>query len=120
VDVLVNGKLAVNSGMPQSNLGEREASGYLYLARGTYNIAVVPTSMGIDEALLGPLDVPVVAGHRYTVVVLGQVDEASHTPLVIDETAAYQQAGVAPSSVGQISVNNVRGARPAPTRRKRS
>jgi uncharacterized surface protein with fasciclin (FAS1) repeats len=110
-DVFVNGQLAVNGGMPQANLGEREVSGYLYLAPGTYSIAVVPTGMGIDKALLGPLDVPVVAGHRYTVVVLGQADEASHTPLVLDETAAYQQAGLSSSSAGHISINNVKGAR---------
>ena len=64
VDVYVNGKVAVNGGMPQDNLVARQASGYLYLVPGTYSIAIVPTGMGIDKALFGPLDVPVVAGHR--------------------------------------------------------
>jgi hypothetical protein len=109
--VLVNGKVAVNGGMPQDNLVALQASGYLYLAPGTYGIAVVPTGLGIDKAVLGPLDVPVVAGHRYTVVELGQVDEASHTPLVIDETEAYRKAGVSPGNSGHITVNNVKGAR---------
>jgi hypothetical protein len=109
VDVFVNGKLAVNGGMPQIKLSEAEASGYLYLTPGTYSVAVVPTGKGIDQALIGPLDVPVAAGHRYIVVVLGQKDEQSHTPLVIDETAAYQQAGLSPETWGQITINNVRG-----------
>jgi hypothetical protein len=109
-EVLVNGKVAVNGGMPQVNLGSLEASGYLYLAPGTYSVALVPTGKGIDEALLGPLDVPVVAGHRYTVVALGQADEASHTPLVIDETEAYQKAGLSPESWGQITINNIKRA----------
>src|SRR5690349_3263405 len=83
--VFVNGKVAMNGGMPQDNLVGSQASGYLYLVPGTYSIAIVPTGMGLDKALFGPLDVPVVAGHRYTVVELGQADESSHKSLVIDE-----------------------------------
>ncbi len=72
-------------------------------------MALVPTGKGLDQALLGPLDVPVAAGHRYTVAMLGQVGDAHHTPLVIDETAAYQAVGATPTSFGHISINNIKG-----------
>jgi hypothetical protein len=41
---------------------------------------------------------------------LGQADEKQHTPLVIDETAAYQKAGLSPSMLGHITINNIKGA----------
>ena len=44
----------------------------------------------MSSALLGRLEVPVTAGHSYTVVVLEQKDEASHKALIIDGTAACQ------------------------------
>jgi Fasciclin domain len=109
-DLLINGKVAVNGGRPQVNLGGVDGTSYLYLVPGTYSVALVPTSKGIDQAFFGPLDVPVVAGHRYTVVVLGQADEKRHKPLVIDETEAYQKAGVSPSTMGHILINNIKGA----------
>jgi len=110
VDVFVNGAVAVNGGMPQANMIALNISGYLYLVPGTYSVAVVPTGKDLTQALLGPLDVPVAAGHRYTIVVLGQVGDAHHTPLVIDETAAYQAVGASPSANGHITVNNIKGA----------
>jgi len=110
VDVFVNGAVAVNGGMPQANMIALNISGYIYLVPGTYSVAVVPTGKGLDQALLGPLDVSVVAGHRYTVVMLGQANEPRHTPLVIDETAAYRKAGASSSANGHITVNNIKGA----------
>jgi hypothetical protein len=110
VDVLVNGKVAVNGGMPWANLGPLDSSGYLYLAPATYSVALVPTGKEIGQALLGPLDVPIAVGHRYTVVMLGQADERQHTPLVIDETAAYQKAGLTAGTWGEIAINNVKNA----------
>jgi len=110
VDVVVNGAVAVNGGMPQANMIALNISGYIYLVPGTYSVAVVPTGKGLAQALLGPLDVPVAAGHRYTVVMLGQANEPRHTPLVIDETEAYRKAGTSPSANGHITVNNIKGA----------
>ena len=108
VDVLVNGEVAVNGSVPLTDLGF-VVSGYLYLTPGTYSVTVVPTGEGVEEALMEPIDVNVEAGHRYTVSVLGQADEPSHTPLVIDETAAYQAIGALPSENTQIVINNIRG-----------
>jgi Fasciclin domain/Domain of unknown function (DUF4397) len=109
VDVVVNGAVAVNGGRAQAHLRALFPSGYLYLTPGTYSVALVPTGKGLAQALLGPLDVPVVAGHRYTVAMLGQVGDAHYTPLVIDETAAYQAVGATPTSFGHISINNIKG-----------
>jgi uncharacterized surface protein with fasciclin (FAS1) repeats len=110
MEVYVNGKVPVDADVPLSYLGAGGVSRYEYLAPGTYRVAVVPTGMGIDKAFLGPLDVPMVAGHRYTIVALGQIGDAHHTPLLIDETAAYLKAGGTPSSAGHITINNVKGA----------
>jgi WD40 repeat protein/uncharacterized surface protein with fasciclin (FAS1) repeats len=110
VDMLLNGKLTVNGGVTQANLGALNVGGYQYLTPGTYSVAIVPTGQGIDKALLGPLDVPIAAGHRYTLVMLGQADEKQHTPLVIDETEAYQKAGLTAGTWGEIAINNVKNS----------
>jgi uncharacterized surface protein with fasciclin (FAS1) repeats len=109
VDVYVNGRLAVNAGVPMTGLGPLDWSGFLYLAPGTYSVALVPTGQGLDHAFLGPLDVTLAARHRYTVAALGQADEASHPPLVIDETAAFQAAGRSPANTAIGWINNTRG-----------
>jgi uncharacterized surface protein with fasciclin (FAS1) repeats len=109
MDVYLNGTVPVVADAPLSHLGAGNASRYEYLEPGTYPLAVVPTGQDLSKALLGPLDVPVAAGHRYTVVVLGQKDDASHQALVIDETAAYQAIGAQPTDAAHISVNNIKG-----------
>jgi uncharacterized surface protein with fasciclin (FAS1) repeats len=109
MEVYVNGKVPVDADVPLSYLGAGSVSRYEYLAPGSYSVAVVPTGMGVDKAFLGPLDVPMVAGHRYTVVALGQADEASHKALVIDETDAYQAIGATPAGDAHITVNNIKG-----------
>lgn len=110
VDIVVNGQVAVNGGVAQADLGSGAVSGYLYLAPSTYQVAVVPTGQDNMQALLGPLAVPVVAGHRYTLAVMGHAEDAHHTPLLIDETAAYLKAGAAPTSSAHLTINNVKGA----------
>ena len=101
VDVYVNGQVVVNGGVAQ-----------IKLAPGTYHVALAPSGQGLDHPFLGPLDVPVAAGHRYTVVALGQKEDATHKALVIDETAAYQAInGNPPDSLhtAHITVNNIKG-----------
>jgi len=109
MDVLMNGKVPVTAGVPIS-LAAGDVSRYEYLTPGTVRVAVVPSGMGMDKAFLAPLDVKLEAGHRYTLVVLGQPDEPTHKSLLIDETKAYQKAGGTPSSTGHITVNNIKGA----------
>jgi uncharacterized surface protein with fasciclin (FAS1) repeats len=110
VDMLIDGKLTVNGGVTQANLSALDVSGYQYLMPDTYSVAIVPTGQGLDKALLGPLDVPIAAGHRYTLVLLGQLGEKTHTPLLIDETEAYQKAGLTADTWGEIAINNVKNA----------
>ncbi len=109
MDVYLNGKVPVNAGVPLSYLGAGGVSRYEYLAPGTYRVSIVPTGMGSDKTFLGPLDVTLAAGHRYTVVALGQAEEASHKALVIDETDAYQAIGATPDGDAHITVNNIKG-----------
>ena len=109
VDLLVNGEVPVNGGMPQTNLGGADIGGYLYLDPGTYSVALTPTGQDITQALLGPLDVAVEAGHRYTLAMLGQRGDPNTRPMLIDETAAYQSIGKSPVDSAHISINNVKG-----------
>ena len=108
MDVFMSGKVPVTADVPMS-LGAGDVSRYEYLPPGTVRVAVVPSGMGIDKALLAPLDVTLSAGHRYTLVVLGQPDENDHPGLLIDETEAYQKAGAVRSSSRHLTVNNVKG-----------
>ena len=109
MDIQVNGKVPLVADVPLT-AQQGDVSRYEYLTPGSYRLAVVPTGQDTSKALLGPLDVTVVAGHRYTVVVLGQKDEATHKALVIDETAAYQAIGAKPTDAAHITVNNLKGA----------
>src|SRR5437764_8561348 len=72
IDTYVNGQIAVNGGVPMAHLRPLGWTGYLYLTPGTYSVALVPSGQGMDQALVGPLDVTVAAGHRYTLLPLGQ------------------------------------------------
>ncbi len=74
MDVYLNGKVPVTAGMPIS-LGAGDLSRYEYLPPGTVSVAVVPSGMGIDQALLAPQDLSLEADHRYTLVVLGQPED---------------------------------------------
>ena len=110
MDVYIDGKVPVVAGIPLAHVGFRPTR-YEYLAPGTHTVAVAPTGQGLGQALLAPLDVPVVAGHRYTVVVLGNKEDASHKALVIDDTAALQAIGAKPTDLVDISVNNLKGVK---------
>jgi uncharacterized surface protein with fasciclin (FAS1) repeats len=100
----------MNGDRPLADIPAGNWSGILYLQPGTYQVAVVPTGKGVAEALLGPLDVPVAAGHMYTVVMTGQMEDSRYKPLVIDETAEAMKLGAKPTDAVRILVNNVAGA----------
>lgn len=110
IDVLLNGEIAMNPGQPQANIPCCQFTGYMYLEPGTYSLAIVPTGKGEDEALLGPLDVTLEAGHRYTVATMGQVDDENLTPLVLDETAIFEQVKTPESKEILLLLNNLEGA----------
>lgn len=110
VDVLIDGEIATNPGQPQANIPCCQVTGYLYLAPGSYSVAVVPTGEDAEEALLGPLDVTLEAGHRYTLTTIGQLEDTSFMPLIINETAVVQEVRTSPEQSVMILVNNLAGA----------
>ena len=88
VDLFVDGALAMNGGQAQVNVFPGYVTAYQYLAPGTHTIAVVPTGKGLAQAGTAPLDVPMLAGHRYLVAFPAQAAAGSVKPLLIDETEA--------------------------------
>lgn len=109
VEVYFDGKKLDNGGVP-IKVPAPQTSGYWYLPPGKTSLTVAPVGKGSENALIGPLDVSMEAGHRYTIVVLGMRNDPKHDSLVIDETEAYQKAGVTPTTTGHILVNNVKGS----------
>ena len=114
LDIYVDDQPATNGGVPQFLRADaKDTTGYLYLPPATYSITLAAGDQNFADPYFGPLDVAVAAGHRYTVVVLGQKEDATHKALVIDETAAYQAVGAYPPDsqhIGHITVNNIKGA----------
>ncbi len=111
VDIYLNGEVAVVNGRAQTNMPPLATWGYWHLEPGTYSVAVVPdpAGRGFDRTFMPPVEVALEAGHRYTLVVLGQADEPSHEALIIDETEAYEAIGATPTDGPHITVNNLRG-----------
>jgi len=113
VDVYVNGLPASNGGKLQQNIARNQFSGWLYVAPGTYTVALVPHGGTLAQAILAPATVNAEAGHRYTVAMVGQVQDRDIRPLVVDETAEEAKAGVnaaANHNMAIVEINNVRGA----------
>jgi hypothetical protein len=112
VDIYLDGEVAVINDRAQINMQPLAVWGYWHLEPGAYSVAVAPGGAGhsVEGTFMQPVDVTLEAGHRYTVVVLGQADEPSHEALVIDETMAFEEIGATPTDTAHITVNNVRGA----------
>jgi len=110
VDLWVNGQLAVIGGIAQVNLPPDYVNAYLFLPAGIYSVAVVPTGLGISQAIVGPLDLSLAAGHRYTLAVMGQSTDKTPKPLVIDETAAELKVGAVLTDSTRFWINNMTGA----------
>ena len=110
IDVMLNGEIAMNVGQAQVDIRPAIVTGYMYLNPGTYSLALVPTGKGVEEALVGPLDLQLKARDRYTVALMGQVEDASLKPLVIDETAALSASRTDPSQFTATFINNVAGS----------
>src|SRR5690606_31444250 len=107
VDLLIDGSVAFNMDVRQAGLPAGYIGGYLYIEPGRHEIAVVPTGRSIDAALIGPLDLGLEAGHRYTVAVLGQLEDPSLTPLVMDDTETLREARTSPEQGIMILINNL-------------
>jgi hypothetical protein len=109
-DVYVNGMPALNGGMAQGSISPGQFSGWLYVAPGTYSIALVPHGGTIDKALFPPEDVKVEAGHRYTVAAMGQQADKDVHPMVVDETTLEASLGASATDNIAIDINNLKGA----------
>lgn len=109
VDVLIDGEIAKVGPWEQTDLSCCGVTGYTYLTPGTHSVEVVPTGKGVEDALL-TADVELEADHRYTLATMGQIEDKSLTPLVIDETTAVREARTDPSQEIIILVNNLKGA----------
>jgi fasciclin domain-containing protein/uncharacterized protein DUF4397 len=111
VDVYVNSMPASNGGAIQQNIGRNQFSGWLYVTPGTYNVALVPHLATLDQALFQPVAVEAKAGHRYTVALVGQVEDNDVRPLLVDETALENDAGLQNSKdMVMVELNNIKGA----------
>jgi hypothetical protein len=109
-DVYVNGMPAFNGGVAQANIAAGQFSGFLYVAPGTYTIALVPHGGTLDQALFPPEDVKVEAGHRYTVAAMGQLADKDIHPMTVDETALEAGLGAGITDNVTIDINNLKGA----------
>ncbi len=107
-DVFINGEIAVNGNVPQANI-PGFANGYIYLAPGTYSVAVASAGRGLEAAKFGPVDVTLEADHRYTLGMMGKIKDEQYTPLLIDETAVLDQLGASPGQSVLFLVNNLAG-----------
>jgi hypothetical protein len=86
VDIWVNGAVAV------SNLAFNNATDYIALPAGDYDIAVTPTGGTAADAVI-EATLPLAAGKDYTVAAVGQV--ADIEPLVLEDNNAAPAAGKA-------------------------
>jgi hypothetical protein len=110
-DMYIDGKI-VTLGESQVQLVNVQAGfipGFVYLEPGKHSVAIVPTGKGLDAAIIAQ-DVNLEAGHRYSVLVLGQPVDTKFTTQVIDETAAIAKARTAPDQNIMILVNNLTGS----------
>lgn len=107
-DVFIDGEIAMNGNGPLADIDSSFITGHMYLAPGTYSVAVAPAGRGIEQAKLGPLEVTLEAGHRYTLAIMGQLRD-EWTSLLIDETAALEEARTSPNQSILFLVNNLSG-----------
>ena len=110
-DMYVDGQIAFlgSNQRELANVSLGFLTGFLYLDPGLHQVAVVPTGKGLDEAMIA-LEVTLEVGHRYTVGVMGQKEDAHFSPLVVDETVVLAEVGNPSEQNIMIYVNNVAGA----------
>jgi hypothetical protein len=86
VDIWVNGEVAI------SNLAFGEATDYVELAAGDYDVAVTPTGAGAEDAVI-EATLTLEAGAAYTVAAVGEV--ANIEPLVLADDLTAPAEGMA-------------------------
>lgn len=107
IDLMLNSEIPVNKSLAQAGFPPGYVGAYMYLKPDTYQVALVPTGMGLSNALIGPVDATLEAGHRYTLALVGQIDDGSVTHILIDDTAVLAAAREAPEQGILMLVNNL-------------
>lgn len=109
MDVYINNLAVFNGGEGQQGIVSATFSGWVYVTPGSYTVALAPHGKPITQAWFPPVAVNAVAGHRYTVAVMGHLKDKDIKPLVIDETALAASKGLKPSDHVSIMINNLAG-----------
>lgn len=102
VDVYVNDAVA---------MGDVEAASitdFMEVEPGTYSISAAPAGESMETAIIAPMDITVEAGHRYSVVVMGQAADNSISSQLLDETQIVSEFDMTQGSV-IIMANNIAG-----------
>lgn len=103
VDVLIDDEVQLEELSPGT------FSDILEVKPGDHTLVLTPH--GEEDAAIGPLDVTLEAGHRYTVAAMGQAADDDLSALVIDETAEMEGVDMAANTF-RIIINNIAGSPP--------
>lgn len=79
VDVYVNGEVAIEA------LEFPMVTDWIKLPAGSYNLAVAPTGMMLEDAAIGPADFDLEAGTWITVAAVGSLEAGTLAPAIIVE-----------------------------------
>lgn len=90
-----------------SSIETGNVSDFVEVQPGESALALAETGTSADDAILN-IDVPLIAGHRVTVAIVGQMADDSLDTLVIDETALIEDVDLS-QGVFRIIVNNIAG-----------
>lgn len=84
------------------------ASPFFNFSDGIHSFAIAPQGEGLENAILGPKEVTLEAGHAYSLAIVGSLDADNLDLLVIDDTQIL--AGTDPGTAFVlILVNNIAG-----------
>jgi hypothetical protein len=87
------------------------ATPFLNFPSGVHEFAFAPKGEGPDAVIFGPREVTFEDGHRYSLAVVGEIEDNSLNLLVIDETAAFAEADPGASFMATY-VHDIQGAPP--------
>ena len=84
---------------------------FLNFPSGVHEFAFAPKGEGLDAAIFGPQEITFEDGHRYSLAVVGEIEDHSLNLLVSDETTAFAEADPSSNFMGTY-VHNIKGAPP--------
>ena len=87
------------------------ATPYIDFKTGVHSFAFVPAGQDLGAAILGPQEVTFEAGHRYSLAIIGEIENGTLSLLTIDETEAFQGSDLENSYLA-IVIHDTPGAPP--------